>query len=53
MKAECDFCGEKKEVIRTNYGTTHYVRLMCENCKKKIEKRNNFKVKNLDDKSSK
>ena len=32
MKATCDFCGEKKEVVRTQYGTTRYTRLICKEC---------------------
>lgn len=33
----CDFCGKKKEVFRTHYGSGFkYVRLMCSDCEKRI-----------------
>lgn len=37
---ECDWCGEKKLVGITHYGTTHYNRLICADCAKIIEKYN-------------
>lgn len=37
MIYKCDFCGEKKEVKRTHYGTTFgYVRLICSDCAKEL-----------------
>lgn len=38
IKTNCDFCGEVKSVVRTTYGTTHYIRLICKNCIDKINK---------------
>lgn len=35
-KAKCDWCGEKKKVSICHYGTTHYNRLVCPTCAKKI-----------------
>lgn len=35
-KAKCDWCGEKKTVSICHYGTTHYNRLVCPECAKKI-----------------
>ena len=35
-KAKCDWCGEKKTVSICHYGTTHYNRLVCPTCAKKI-----------------
>lgn len=34
----CDFCSERKKVGRCSYGTTHYTRLVCEQCANKINK---------------
>ena len=35
----CDFCGKKTEVKRTHYGTSFgYVRLICKDCAKELEK---------------
>ena len=40
MKERCDFCGEVKDnVVITRYGTTHYNRLICQEC---IEAQNNW-----------
>ena len=36
MFYKCDFCGENKEVKRTHYGTSHYVRLICSECQKRL-----------------
>lgn len=37
MIYKCDFCGEKKEVKRTHYGTSfEYVRLICNDCAKEL-----------------
>lgn len=37
MIYKCDFCGEKKEVKRTHYGTSFgYVRLICNDCAKEL-----------------
>lgn len=36
MKNYCDYCGEKKEVVGTSYGTTHYRRLICQDCIKEV-----------------
>ena len=35
-KTECDWCGENKIVSICHYGTTHYNRLICKDCAKKI-----------------
>lgn len=35
-KAECDWCGLKQIVSVCHYGTTHYNRLVCPECAKKI-----------------
>ena len=33
MTGRCDFCGEEfLEVVRTNYGSTNYTRLICQDC---------------------
>ena len=32
MKHTCDFCGNKKEVVTTKYGSTRYTRLVCKDC---------------------
>lgn len=32
----CDFCGKEEWVFVTNYGTSHYNRLMCEKCMEEI-----------------
>ena len=38
---KCDWCDKKsEEVFRTHFGTSHYVRLMCPDCKKEIESNN-------------
>lgn len=50
IHAICDFCGHSKEVIRTNYGTSHYVRLICSECRKQIEKGEGISVQNMDEK---
>lgn len=44
----CDFCGNSDEVIRTNYGSSHYVRLICKKCKKRIEEMDGVQVHDLD-----
>lgn len=36
--ANCDWCGEEKLVGITHYGTTHYNRLICQECAEKIKK---------------
>ena len=33
---ECDWCGENKKVSICHYGTTHYNRLICKECAKKV-----------------
>ena len=39
MKRTCDFCGETKEaVVTTQYGSTHYTRLICQDCIKEINR---------------
>lgn len=35
-QTECDWCGENKMVSICHYGTTHYNRLVCPECAKKI-----------------
>lgn len=35
-ETECDWCGENKMVSICHYGTTHYNRLVCPECAKKI-----------------
>jgi len=32
----CDFCGEKKPTAITQYGTSHYNRVICKECTDKI-----------------
>lgn len=39
-KTECDWCGKKKIVSICHYGTTHYNRLICSECAKKINEAN-------------
>lgn len=41
MKHYCDYCGEKKEVVTTSYGTTHYHRFICQDCIKAV---NDFSI---------
>ena len=36
--ANCDWCGEEKLVGITHYGTTHYNRLICQECAERIKK---------------
>ena len=47
---KCDWCSKKsEEVFRTHFGTSHYVRLMCPDCKKEIESNNRgFIVEDID-----
>lgn len=45
----CDFCGASGQVIRTDYGTSHYVRLICEECRRKVEFVDGLKVQDLDE----
>ena len=33
---ECDWCGKEKLVAICHYGTSHYNRLVCKECAKKI-----------------
>ena len=33
---ECDWCDEVKKVSICHYGTTHYNRLICKECAKKV-----------------
>lgn len=33
---KCDWCGGQTKVAITQYGTSHYNRLICEECAKKI-----------------
>lgn len=46
-RAECDWCGEKKLVGVTHYGTSHYNRLICKECAEEIKdyNRRTFGVK--------
>ena len=39
-RAKCDWCGERKRVAVCHYGTTHYNRLVCPACAKKINEAN-------------
>ena len=36
MTARCDYCGDKKNVVVTKYGTTNYRRLICRECIRRI-----------------
>lgn len=36
-RAECDWCGKKKLVGVTHYGTSHYNRLICKECAEEIK----------------
>lgn len=39
MKKNCDFCGNKREVFTTHFGSGFgYTRFMCNECKDHIEK---------------
>jgi len=48
--AKCDFCSKKKKVFRTHYGSGFgYIRLMCNDCKGKIEKEHGEKIEEIEE----